>query len=54
MLRFFLLNFFAKFNQCHQEGSDLGFAIDKAFREKNFPFLQHDIYIEPLDDDSAE
>jgi len=51
-LRFFLLNI----NDRHQVGSDLRFAIDEAFREKNIsiPFPQRDIHIKPTDADSSE
>jgi small-conductance mechanosensitive channel len=46
-LRFFLVNI----NDRHQVGSDLRFAIDKAFRENNItiPFPQRDVHFKPND-----
>jgi len=44
-LRFFLVNI----NDRHQVGSDLRFAIDKAFRENDItiPFPQRDVHVKP-------
>ena len=46
-LRFFLVNI----NDRHQVGSDLRFAIDKAFRDNNItiPFPQRDIHVQASD-----
>lgn len=46
-LRFFLVNI----NDRHQVGSDIRFAIDKAFREHNItiPFPQRDVHIKSKD-----